>query len=467
MSNQNAPDDPLDNMLDDDQPQRKVNPKTPTKVNRSSGGSINADIDKIVEKRERKSETTGKVADARTIKSYRPKPSDTTASKDKQPEAKSPIAPRGKASDADRNARHRSDDPVDWYDDRQHDGFNRFVDNEKVRVEVIEEHSELLPTVPAQTGFFGALNKMGLSIKPSHAEMKEREDSLDALVSEKVAERESEMVYRLVNRPTRRTKEYCGYFSVVSEKGGVGKTTLSVLLSYFLSEWRKAPIGIVDLNPDKGNLNDKFGIVPQHTISDLVENQRKERAKRTGVKNFLTKVPGYNINVLAGETDPLSRAKTTSKDVEDVYRALYKYMSMTIFDNGTGITHSAMNGALSASHGMVIVIDNTNDAVNYVQSMLQYVEQIGCHDLRKRVIVAVNSKVLDYNTMLGMETVDNNFVTAESLKDKFKDLVRHVEIIPFDPVLANSGQIDFTKLQPETIRSVGRITAVLIDDLVR
>ena len=263
-----------------------------------------------------------------------------------------------------------------------------------------------------------------------------------------------------LNRQLRRTRGYCGYIGIASEKGGVGKTTLAALLATEIAEGRRESVGVADLNPDLGTLPDRFGVRPHHSIRDLLAHV-DEIPWRYHVHDFMEKVPEMNVRVLAASTDRKIRHQLSVADVELLAELFAPFFSFAILDNGTHITHEAMLGTLKVAHGMVLVTDNTKDGANLARKTLQFLTDNGYPEMRRRVVLAVIAK----------ETASP--VKVRAIDRAFRDHVRDLIIVPYDPALDGGGKIPFRDpnainkmLRPQTREAVRRLAAIVIDDLV-
>ncbi|GAB3404958.1 MinD/ParA family ATP-binding protein [Flindersiella endophytica] len=263
-----------------------------------------------------------------------------------------------------------------------------------------------------------------------------------------------------LNRQLRRTRGYCGYVGISSEKGGVGKTTLAALLAAEIAEGRRESVGVADLNPDLGTLPDRFGVRPQHSIRDLLAHV-DEIPWRYHVHDFMEKVPEMNVRVLAASTDRKIRHQLSVSDVELLAELFAPFFSFAILDNGTHITHEAMLGTLRVAHGMVLVTDNTKDGANLARKTLQFLTDNGFPEMRRRVVLAVVAK----------ETASP--VKVRAIEKAFRDHVRELVVVPYDPALDGGGKIPFRDpnavnklLRPQTRAAVRRLAAIVIDDLV-
>ncbi|WP_157180910.1 MinD/ParA family ATP-binding protein [Actinopolymorpha alba] len=273
-------------------------------------------------------------------------------------------------------------------------------------------------------------------------------------------DREEIELRQRLNRQLRRTRGYCGYIGIASEKGGVGKTTLAALLAAELAEGRRESVGVADLNPDLGTLPDRLGVRPHHSIRDLLAHV-EEIPWRYHVHDFMEKVPEMNVRVLAASTDRKIRHQLSVSDVELLAELFAPFFSFAILDNGTHITHEAMLGTLRIAHGMVLVTDNTKDGANLARKTLQFLTDNGFPETRRRIVLAVVAK----------ETASP--VKVRAIERAFQDHVRALVVVPYDPALDGGGKIPFRDpnaihklLRPQTREAVRGLAAILIDDLV-
>ena len=273
-------------------------------------------------------------------------------------------------------------------------------------------------------------------------------------------DREEIDIRERLNRQLRRTRGYCGYVGIASEKGGVGKTTLAALLAAELAEGRRESVGVADLNPDLGTLPDRLGVRPHHSIRDLLAHV-EEIPWRYHVHDFMEKVPEMNVRVLAASTDRKIRHQLNVSDVELLAELFAPFFSFAILDNGTHITHEAMLGTLRVAHGMVLVTDNTKDGANLARKTLQFLSDNGFPEMRRRIVLAVVAK----------ETASP--VKVRAIERAFSEHVRELVVVPYDPALDGGGKIPFRDpnavnklLRPQTRAAVRRLAAIMIDDLV-
>src|SRR5690606_28365686 len=94
----------------------------------------------------------------------------------------------------------------------------------------------------------------------------------------------------------------CHRVAVISLKGGVGKTTVSMSIGATLAAHRGDRIIAVDANPDRGTLSDKVPLQTDATVRDLL-NVVEPLLRYSDVRRFTSQSPD-RLEILASERDP-------------------------------------------------------------------------------------------------------------------------------------------------------------------
>src|SRR6202012_2865307 len=141
--------------------------------------------------------------------------------------------------------------------------------------------------------------------------------------------------------------------AVLSLKGGVGKTTVTVGLGATLASLRGDRVIAVDANPDRGTLSDKVRPETTATIRDLLDD-RAMIGRYADVRAF-TSQSSSRLGILASDRDPGVSVAFSADDYRAVVGVLEHYYSICITDCGTGLLHSAMAGILELADQVVLV----------------------------------------------------------------------------------------------------------------
>jgi CO dehydrogenase maturation factor len=136
----------------------------------------------------------------------------------------------------------------------------------------------------------------------------------------------------------------------VSGKGGVGKTTVTALITRLLSESGKYDILVIDANPDS-NLPDVLGVTVTKTVGDVATGLRKSLDKgdfspqvskreflESRVFEILKETPNFDLLVM-GRTEGEGCYCLVNNLLTHIIDTLSKNYDLTIMDMEAGLEH--------------------------------------------------------------------------------------------------------------------------------
>ncbi|MSZ20046.1 MAG: AAA family ATPase, partial [Actinobacteria bacterium] len=149
------------------------------------------------------------------------------------------------------------------------------------------------------------------------------------------------------------------YVPVLTRKGGVGKTTVSILLGMALAQLRDGRVIAIDANPDRGTLAERVSKSTRFTVRDVVNRA----AAIDGFSEFSNMISRdeTRLDVLASDADPMLSEAFDEGDYNVVADVAARYYSMVITDCGTGIVHSVMRPTLQRANSLVTVSGGSVD----------------------------------------------------------------------------------------------------------
>jgi putative peptide zinc metalloprotease protein len=225
--------------------------------------------------------------------------------------------------------------------------------------------------------------------------------------------------------------------AVVSTKGGVGKTTSTLLLGHALASYRGDRVVALDANPDAGSLGYRVRRETSATALDLLEHAH-DVERYTDVRAF-TSMAGSRLEVIASPDDP-HRSRALARDEYQTLLALLdRHYTLVLADCGTGILDSATRGVVEAADQLVIVTAPAVDAARAVAFLLGVLSSHGKAHLVAEAVVVINAVAPP------SEDVD-----VDALEAHFAERVRTVVRIPWDPHLATGAVADVSCLRPAT-----------------
>lgn len=237
--------------------------------------------------------------------------------------------------------------------------------------------------------------------------------------------------------------------AVLSLKGGVGKTTVTLGLGSALASLRGDRVIAVDANPDLGTLARR---VPQQTASTVWDLLNDPTVEHYSDVRRHTNQAYSGLEVLASSSDPAISEAFSEEEYLDVLSILAPHYNLILTDCGTGLVHSAMSGVLKTSRSLVLV---TSPAVDGAQSAIVTLDWLTAHgygDLARDAVVVITSA-----------RQRNSPVDIDMLVHHFAGRVRAVQVIPYDEHLAVGAQIDLNEMRPRTRAALLELAATVVD----
>jgi flagellar biosynthesis protein FlhG len=136
--------------------------------------------------------------------------------------------------------------------------------------------------------------------------------------------------------------------SVISNKGGVGKTHLSINMAYSLAK-KGARVLLIDADLGNADVSNKLGIFPKSHLMDFLENRKKMDELL-----FRTK---YGFDLIASSYGEFKLANLYyAQKVKFInhFRKISQRYEFAIFDLGAGISRMVMDFALAAEHTIIL-----------------------------------------------------------------------------------------------------------------
>lgn len=239
--------------------------------------------------------------------------------------------------------------------------------------------------------------------------------------------------------------------ALLSLKGGVGKTTVTVGLGSTFASLRGDCVVAVDANPDFGTLGQRVPLQTRSTVRDLIA-ARPDIKSYSDVRAHTSQAPS-RLEVLASEQDPAISEAFSEDDYRQVIDILQVYYNIILTDCGTGIMHSAMSGVLDLANSLVLVSSPAVDGARSAAATLDWLQLHGYGHLVERTVVVISA------ARPGSSVID-----MDALTDYFMRRCRAVTVVPFDEHLAEGSVMDLELLRPATKRAFMELAAMVADD---
>lgn len=157
--------------------------------------------------------------------------------------------------------------------------------------------------------------------------------------------------------------------TVLSPKGGVGKTSISTNLAVALAQQSPMEVVLVDLDLQFGDVSTVLDLRPTHTLEDAFGPGAHDNLL---LKTYLT-VHNAGFFVLCGAESPAANDHVTSENVRVLIRQLQEQFRYVIVDTAAGLDEATL-GALEASDDAVMV---TTMDIACLRSVRKEIELLG------------------------------------------------------------------------------------------
>ena len=168
----------------------------------------------------------------------------------------------------------------------------------------------------------------------------------------------------------------CATIAIVSPKGGVGKTTLTVLLGSLLARVRRDRIVAVDTNPDFGSLGRTLTPDHQVFVDDLSDVLEQPDLSVTALDRHLGRAFD-GLMVLPAPTDPSRMAQLNEDSYRRVIARLQTMVGVLVLDCGTGLQEPAARAAQAAADQIVLVSDAHPSTASLVAEAAELLRTVG------------------------------------------------------------------------------------------
>ncbi|MCZ4079295.1 AAA family ATPase [Rhodococcus sp. H36-A4] len=243
----------------------------------------------------------------------------------------------------------------------------------------------------------------------------------------------------------------CYRVSVLSLKGGVGKTTTTATLGSMFASIRGDRVIAVDANPDRGTLSQKVPIETPATVRNMLRDI-DSLDRYSDVRGY-TSQNEFRLEVLASDSDPAVSEAFSGRDYDRAVDLLEKFYSIVLTDCGTGLMHSAMDSILSGSDALVVVSSSSVDGARSASATLDWLDAHGHRDLVRSSVAVVNA----VRPRAGK-------VDLAKVVEHFAQRCRQVVLVPFDPHLEEGAEIDLGRLKPKTRFALLELAAAVAAD---
>src|SRR5829696_5410249 len=170
--------------------------------------------------------------------------------------------------------------------------------------------------------------------------------------------------------------------SMLSPKGGTGKTTISTNLALGLARRVPGEVVIVDLDLQFGDVFSALHLAPKHTFSDIVHAPALDA---TALKTFLTPHP-TGLYALCAPTNPADADMIGPELVQQVLELLSGEFRHVIIDTAAGFDEATL-AAVALSTDLICLTSTDVPSVRNTRKSLEALNHIGFTQQHRHFIV--------------------------------------------------------------------------------
>jgi putative peptide zinc metalloprotease protein len=237
---------------------------------------------------------------------------------------------------------------------------------------------------------------------------------------------------------------------VMSRKGGVGKTTITLALGSTFALLRGDRVIAVDANPDAGNLAHRVAPPHDRTVTDVLRDLHGIETY-AALRRYTSQAVESRLEVLASDDDPGIGMALARDDYHRLIGLLDRFYNVILLDTGTGILDSANQGLLTEADQVVLVVRAGLDGGRAGALTLDWMDQHGFEDLVARTVVVVNAE------RRGSEP-------PEPMRRHFEKRCARVVTVPWDDALEPGALTDMSSLHRRTREALVDIAAAVADN---
>src|SRR5262245_61206728 len=229
----------------------------------------------------------------------------------------------------------------------------------------------------------------------------------------------------------------CRKIAFISRKGGVGKTSTTLLVGHTFATYRGDRVIAVDGNPDAGTLGHRIRRETTVDLTSLLADAG--RIDRYADIRGYTSQAASRLEVIASDDDPRITQAIGEHEFHRVVSLLERHYNLVCLDTGTGVLDSATRGILDTADQIVVVSAPTLDAARAASSTLDWLEQNGFGRLAAAAVGVVN----------GIRVL-NGSLNLDRVEEHFGKRCRATVRIPWDPHLESGAETSVEQLASST-----------------
>ncbi|MET8279150.1 AAA family ATPase [Micromonospora sp. NPDC005174] len=250
-------------------------------------------------------------------------------------------------------------------------------------------------------------------------------------------------------------------FAFANPKGGVHKTTATVLAAATIGSVRGRGVLAWDDNELRGTLGLRAGSARhartiRHLISDLAQIEILEsETLLERLDDYLRHASDGSYDVLAGEESPRFAQRLDKFTVKRVLELLRRTHDVICVDTGNNVESANWRTVMHAADQLVVTTVPREDAAFSADWMLDLLHEEGMGELADNAVTLISCPTPGRSSL------------QDDLERHFATRTRAVAVVPYDPALETGSSIEYHQLQPETREAWLRAAAAMAEPFAR
>lgn len=197
-------------------------------------------------------------------------------------------------------------------------------------------------------------------------------------------DRAARAVRHLVPVPTAPSGHRSGRIvTVVSPKGGVGKTTLSTNIAVGIANRHPGAVVLVDLDIQFGDVASALDLEPEYFLQDAVRGQARQDAM--ALKTLLTEHQ-TGLYAICAPDSPIEADSISGEDVAELLRTLAKEFRYVVVDTAPGLAEHTLS-ALDVTTDLVLLTSMEVPGVRGMRKEIDTLTQLGLLPESRQVVI--------------------------------------------------------------------------------
>ncbi|WP_280405121.1 ParA family protein [Nocardia brasiliensis] len=300
----------------------------------------------------------------------------------------------------------------------------------EIRLSMLLRPAPGAETDPAQWGWRGRINAVGLRVKPRRSS--------------------PEVSYRRAVERIRQPLPGTTVITVANPKGGSGVTPATVVLSALFGRFRGGQVVAWDANESCGTLAARAATCSgPETVWDVLAHARElcsANGDASALGRMLQRQPSLD-EVLASDQTPGGSVIVGRDECAAIMAVLRRHRSMVLVDTGDNERAPAFRWAIENSTQLVVPVVCRRDVVVAALRLLDGIADAGYEGLATRAVIVVA----------------DNGDTMETIDALDRSGVERVLRVPYDSTLAGGERIVASRLSRPALHAWSRVAAAVAD----